>query len=69
VTDREDRAAEVAEDDDSGALVGAVDRIADAALVGPERTVGGAAGVLDAHVGAGHLPRELRQPPRKLRAV
>src|SRR4051794_25617486 len=53
VADREDRAAEVGEDRDAGALVGAPDRVADACLVGAEPAGGGAAGRLDAHVGAG----------------
>jgi hypothetical protein len=40
-------------------LVGPSDRIADTPLVGSQLTAGGAAGVLYAHVRAGHLRGQL----------
>src|SRR5689334_4586873 len=69
MADREDRAAEIAEDDNAVAAVGPADRVAHAALVGAERTVGRAARVLDPDIRAGHLRGELREAGGKLRAM
>ena len=65
----EDRAAEVAEHEHAVALVGVVDGLADAVGVRPEAAVGRAARADDAHVGAGHLARELHRPGGDITAV
>jgi hypothetical protein len=69
VTNGQDRAAEVAEDDDALTLVCRANRGTHAVLVGPEAAVRQAAGRLDPHVGPGHLRRQRGEALRKLRAV
>ena len=65
----EDRAAEVAEDDDAVALVGGSNGRAHPVLVGSRLPVGETAGGLDAHLGTGDLRGEDRETLRKLRAM
>ena len=69
MANREDRASEVAQHDDAVALVGALDRLAHPVVVGAQAAVRQAAGGLDAHVGAGHLAREVGETLREVRAM
>ena len=65
----EDRAAEVAEDDDAVAGLGGVDRGAHAGAVGAEPAVHVAARRLDPHVRPGHLARQRGRARRYVAAM
>jgi hypothetical protein len=68
-TDGEDRAAEVAEQHDSFALVGMRHGLTDEGLRGPEASVRSTARRLDVHVGTGHLTGQQLQSRCQLGAV
>ena len=65
----EEGAAEVAEHDHAVALLGRVDRLADAVGVRAQAAVGHAAGALDAHLRTGHSARQGHGPGGDLTAV
>jgi hypothetical protein len=69
VTNQEDRAAEIAEHGHAASGVSRADRVANAAFIGAELAVGGAARVLDPHPRARHLAGQVCEPTCELGAV
>jgi hypothetical protein len=69
VADCEDGAAEIAEHDHAGTLIGCPNGGAHAILVGPKLAVREAPGGLDSHLWARHLRGEGRETLREFRAV
>ena len=65
VAGRQHRAAEIGEDDDAAAAVGAPHRRADSVLVGAELPAWVAPRCDDVHVGPGHLTGELGEALRE----
>jgi len=69
VANRQNRAAEISEDDRSVARVGPADRVTHEPLVTAQTPLGTATGDFDGYIRAGHLPRKLGDAPRQRGAV
>jgi hypothetical protein len=69
VADGEDRAAEVREDHDSLAAVGARDRLSHGVAARAKRTARAAPGGLDLHLAAGHLGGQVGEASSQFSAV